>query len=609
MTTSRPHSFGKSLFFGDLREELLFPFPRLSMAAHKQTAQLLSSLQRLALDRPALADARCSDENAALSEEALVGARELGLFGLCIPRDYGGLGLPLQASCRILDAVGAMDPALSTLLAVHSGLCASAILHFGDAEQRRHHLPRLASGELLGAFCINEPTAGSDAGSARARARPQAGTQPPGYVLNGTKLWVTGGTLAQLFVLFAQTQVRREGSEVDRITGFLAERGPGLRPGAAEKTLGLRAIGATAVYLEDLQLPPSSVLGSLGGGFKVAMDTLNRGRLLVAAACLGQARELLRLAVQHATSRRQFGRLVSTLGMVKDKIARMAIDLYAAEAMLYLTTGLVDAQQAAHHGRRMAEVDYSLESASCKVMASEMLARAARTTMEVAASTGYRCDYPYERHLRDSGAFLIFPGTNEVLRCYIALTGLAGPGEQLDKLADAIKYPLRGYGLVVDSLIEKMRTAAYGRAQLTRHHPRLKKEAVAIEDATESLAREVDRVLRRHGRQISEMQYVQRRVSDVVIDLFAMCATVARASAALFERDARYARGGAGVVEAAGELDAGERELRLCSGFCGKASARIHESLSRFSQNDDELMKAIADDCYVGRPAPPDPVL
>lgn len=615
MSTPRPHSFGKSLFFGDLREDLIFPFPKLGSAAQGQTAQLLTALRQLARERPELFAAPKADEPEQLSPAILAAARELGLFGLSIPHKHGGLGLPLQASCRVLDAVGGMDPSLAAMLGVHNGLCASSILHFGNAQQRAHHLPRLASGELVGTFCLNEATAGSDAGAARTRARPAADEparpgHPPltsGFLLNGTKLWVTSGALAQLYVVFAQTQVVREGSHVDRITSFIAESGPGIRPGAPEKTLGLRAIAATALYLEDLHLEQSSILGTLGGGFKVAMDTLNRGRLLIAAGCLGQARELLRLAVQHATSRRQFGRLISTLGMIKDKIAGMAIDLYAAESMLYLTTGLVDMHE--HGGHSHAELDFSLESASCKVMASEMLARAARTAMEIAAGTGYRCDYPYERHLRDSGAFLLFPGTNEVLRCYIALTGLAGPGEHLDKLADAIKYPLRGYGLVVDTLIDKVRTAAYGRGQLTRHHPRLKKEAVYIEDATESLAREVDRVLRRHGLQISEMQYVQRRVADVAIDLYAMCAAVARASAALFDRDHRYARGAAGVVEAAGELDAAERELRLCTGFCSKASARIRETLARFSQNDDELMKTIADDCYVGRPYPLEPVL
>jgi acyl-CoA dehydrogenase family protein 9 len=236
-----------------------------------------------------------------------------------------------------------------------------------------------------------------------------------------------------------------------------------------------------------------------------------------------------------------------------------------------------------------------------------MLWRAVNDAVQIAGACGYARDYPYERLLRDSRLYTLFPGgPNEVLRCYIALTGLSGPGEQLARLSDAIKYPLRGYGLVVDSLIEKVRSAAYGRAVLTRQHPRLKKEAVFIEDAAESLAREVDRVLRKHGRLIPEMQYVQRRVADVVIDLFAMCSSVARASAALASSDAR---GSVSVPEAGGELDGAERELRLCAGFCARAHTRIEQTLMRFSQNDDELFKAIADDSYTGRSYPFDALL
>jgi len=220
---------------------------------------------------------------------------------------------------------------------------------------------------------------------------------------------------------------------------------------------------------------------------------------------------------------------------------------------------------------------------------------------------GYAKEYHVERLLRDARLYTVYPGgTNEVLRCYIALNGLAGPGEQLARLADAIKFPLRGYGLVVETLVDKVRSAAYGRAILARHHPRLKREAVVIEDTIESLTREVDRVLRRHGRFIAEMQYVQRRVANVVIDLYAMCASVSRASAALYQKDAR---GDHAMPEAGGELDRAERELRLCIGFCSRASTRITETLARFTQNDDELMKSIADDCYIGQPYPFDAVL
>jgi acyl-CoA dehydrogenase family protein 9 len=597
MSTTRSHSFAKGLFFGDIREDLLFPYPRLPRNEQEQVAGLLRDLVRLAGE---VIDPRRIDREARIPDETLAALGRLGVFGLSVPGELGGLGLSMTGTCRVLDQLGALDGGVAVTVAAHVGLCVSALLQYGTPEQKRRYLPRLCRGESLGAFALTEATAGSDAVACRTRAEAEA----EGFVLSGTKLWVLNGGRAELFLTFAQTQVLREGAQADRLTGFLVERGPGLTAGAEESKLGVRGASTTALYLHELKVPRSQILGALGNGQKVAMETLSRGRLLFGAACLGSARELLRLSVQHATSRRQFGRLLSTLGMIKDKIARQAVDLYALESTLYLTSGLLDARW--HRG---GETDCSLEAAICKVMASETLDRAARTALQIAAGCGFRTDYPYERMLRDSHAHLLFPGTNEVLRCYIALTGLHGPSEQLDKLADAIKYPLRGYGLVVESLFEKVRHATYGRAQILHHHPRLKKEAVFIEDTVEQLAREVDRVLRRHGRVISEMQYVQRRVADVVIDLYAMCASVARASAALVARDARYARGAIAMPEAVGELDDGERELRLCMGFCSKASARIREALARFAANDDELMKAIADDCTLGRPYPLDAVL
>ncbi len=589
-------SFGKALFYGELREDLIFPFPRLGRSEQQQTHELCQKLHDFArshIDSPAI------DRDERIPESVLSGLAQLGLFGLNIPSVYGGLGLGAGASCRLFDALGEIDGSLAVTLGTHAALAGRALSNFGSDDQKRRYLPQLASGSTLASFAVTEPLAGSDAASIRMRAEPQEAGQ--GFVLNGSKSWVTNGGLANLHVLFAQTVVPRQDSDVDRISGFLVEKGPGVVVGSERKKLGVRGASTTALYIEELRLSGEQLLGGLGGGFKVLMETVNFGRLAFAAICLGTTRTLLRLAVQHATSRHQFGRLLSTLGLIKDKCATMAVDLYAAESMVYLTAGLLDAQR----GGRV--IDTSLETACAKVMASETLWRAATEASQIAAGCGYANDYPYERLLRDARLYTVYPGgTNEVLRCYIALNGLAGPGEQLARLSDAIKFPLRGYGLVVETLVDKVRTAAYGRAILVRHHPRLKREAVLIEDTIESLTREVDRVLRRHGRFIAEMQYVQRRVANVVIDLYGMCAAVSRASAALHSRDAR---GDHAMPEAGGELDRAERELRLCIGFCSRASVRIQETLARFNQNDDELLKSIADDCYIGRPYPFDAVL
>jgi acyl-CoA dehydrogenase family protein 9 len=592
-------SFGKSLFFGHIHQELVFPYPRMSRGEHEQVQALLAALHRFAAGTPGI-DPRRIDDEGRIPKEVLAGLAGLSLFGLSVPTAYGGLGLSYSAAGRVLQEVAGLDASIALTLESHLSLCCRAINLFGTEEQKRRYLPRLARGEALAAFCRTEPLSGSDAAAIRSRAEPRDG----GYLLNGTKLWVTNGALAEVFIVFAQTEVLREGARADRITGFLVERGPGVRSGAEERRLGARGASVTALYLDNVRVPKDAVLGQLGGGFRVAMEVLNAGRLTLSAGCVGRARELVRLSVQHATSRRQFGRLISSFGMIKDKVATMMIDLYAAESMVYLTCGLLD--QNDRRGSKPA--DYSVESACCKVFCSEMQWRVANEAARIAAGHAYVHDYPYERLLRESYLPLFFEGTNEVLRCYIALTGLQGPGEQLAKLADAIKFPLRGYGLVMDTLMDKVKVAAYGGAPVTEHHPLLKKEAVHIEDAVEALQKGVDRVLRRHGSQISEMQYVQRRVADVVIDVYGMIACVSRASSALFQHDRRRASGQGGV-EHAGEIDTAERELRLCRGFCIRAAERIRLTLLHFNDNDDELMKNIADDAYQGRPYPFDSAL
>lgn len=587
--TQQPQSVGKSLCFGDILEDRIFPYPQPTLLDKAKLGERIRRLESFLREH---VDAAQIDRDAQIPGSILDGIKGMGLFGMTIPSQYGGLGLGAASVCRVLDALGTVDCSLATTVAAHSTLAAYSLAQFGTVAQKQHYLPRLATGELVASFAVTETLSGSDATAIRSRAESQDGR----YVLHGSKHWVTNGGLAGLHVLFAQTVVNRPVGTVDRVSAFLVESGPGVVVGAERNKVGVRGLSAPTLYLNDVSLPQDRLLGESGGGFKVLMETVNYSRLGFAAICIGATRTLLRLAVQHATSRHQFGRLLSTLGMVKDKIATIATDLYAAESVVYLTAGLLDGL---HQGQRS---DTSIETACAKVMASEALWNAAAESMQLLASAGFATGSPHERLLRDARLFSIFPGgTNEVLRCYIALAGLAGPGQQLSRLWDAIKFPLRGYGLVVDTLIEKVKTAAYGRAILTRHHPRLKREAVLIEDTAESLAREIDRVLRRHGPQIPEMQYVQRRIASVVMDLLAMCAVVARTSASLFDRDSRVGRP---APEAEGEIDRTERELRLCVGYCSRAATRIQQTLALFTQNDDELRKSIADDCYHGRPYP-----
>jgi acyl-CoA dehydrogenase family protein 9 len=248
----------------------------------------------------------------------------------------------------------------------------------------------------------------------------------------------------------------------------------------------------------------------------------------------------------------------------------MTAETFAAESMVYLTTGLID----------QGVEDYSVESAACKVYASEMLWRVVNESLQIAAGLGYMKDYPYERLLRDARINLIFEGTNEILRCFIALTGMQGPGDRLAQLADFIKWPLKGYGLAIDFVVDKFKTQYYGGDHLEHAHPMLKREAVLFEDYVPELAHNVEKTLRQHGKQISEMQYVQRRVADIMIDLFMMIACIARTTASILEK---------GAPES-------EREAKLCRAICGRAAQRIKRNIRMFDENDDELLKAIAKD-------------
>jgi acyl-CoA dehydrogenase family member 9 len=226
-------------------------------------------------------------------------------------------------------------------------------------------------------------------------------------------------------------------------------------------------------------------------------------------------------------------------------------------------------------------VDYSLESAICKVFGSETLWRVANETLQIAAGIGYMNEYPYERLMRDARINLIFEGTNEILRCFIALSGMQGPGRELADVVRAMREPIKGFGLLSDFAIRKARSAL-GRERLHRVHPLLNKETVLFEDYTAELARNAEKVLRKHGKEIAEMQYTQRRLADLAIDLYALSACLSRTSRAIERKGEEGAR----------------REIELTTAFAGHAAERMAENVRDFERNDDELLKGIATRTY-----------
>ncbi len=559
-------SFMKALFHGVIAEDMIFPYPELPSEDRENTSMIIGSVRRFFA---ANVDAAKIDREHAIGPEVLAGLKELGLFGLQIPTEYDGIGLSAAAYCRVMQEIGGLDASIAVTLGAHQSIGLKALLLFGTAEQKRRFLPKLATGEHVAAFALTEPSAGSDAAAIKTRAE----LSPDGsaYVLNGSKIWITNGGFADFFTVFARTSPVEEGSK-PKITAFAVERSMGVKNGPEEHKLGIRGSSTTEIFLDDVRVPKENVLGEVGRGFKVAMEVLNSGRLGLASGCVGASNALLKKAIERVKERRAFGRNIGEFGLIKDKIATMLAETYALESATYLTAGMVDSRIA----------DYSLESAICKVLGSETSWRVVNETLQIAAGIGYMQDYPYERMLRDARINMIFEGTNEILRCFVALSGMQGPGKALSDVVRAMREPIKGFGLLSDFAVRKAK-GVLGRERMTRAHPLLSREAVIFEEYTAELAGQVEMVLRKHGRDIAEMQYTQRRVAEMAIDLYALAACLARTTRSIERRGEEGAR----------------REIDLTSIYATMAQKRMRQHVLDFARNDDELRKSAADRAYL----------
>ena len=560
----REQSFMKSLFFGEIEEGLIFPWPEVAAV---EVDRIHATLDRVRRFFDLRVDAVEIDREARIPDEVLAGLKQAGCFGLLIPESFGGAGLTKTGYARVLQEIAGLDSSIAVMLGSHQAIGLNALLIFGTDAQKARYLPRLASGELIAAFALSELAAGSDAAAIQTRAE----RRPEGdYVLSGTKAWITNGGLADVFTVFARTSPIDEGAK-PKITAFFVERGPGVRSGPNEEKLGIRGTSTTKVFFDGVTVSADDVLGEPGRGFKVAMQVLNSGRLGLASGCVGLCKRVIKLAVERCQGRRAFGRPIGEFGLIKDKIAMMMSETWALECMTYLTTGMVDA----------GALDFSLESAICKVFGSEVCWRVVNEALQIAAGAGFMAEFPYERALRDARVNLIFEGTNEILRAFIALSGMQGPGRQLADVARAMREPIKGFGLLGEFAMRKARSA-FARERLTRHHPLLAHQAAVFEVYVQELARGVDRVLRKHGRDIAEMQYTQQRAADIAIDLYAIAACIARTTRAIERRGEEGAR----------------REIDLTAIFVAAAERRLAQTIASIDKNDDELRKFVATRAY-----------
>ncbi|NWI11656.1 ACADV protein, partial [Crypturellus soui] len=353
-----------------------------------------------------------------IEEATLAGLKDLGAFGLQVPVELGGTGLKNSQYAGIVEVVGLHDLGVAITLGAHQSIGFKGILLFGTPEQKEKYLPQLASGETVAAFCLTEPSSGSDAASLRAGGiRAVADLSPCGrfYTLNGEKIWISNGGIAEIFTVFAKTPIKVETGETkERISAFIVERAfGGVTSGPPEKKMGIKCSNTAEVHFDNVKVPAENLLGGLGKGFKVAMNILNNGRFGMVSALAGTMRGVIVQAADHAANRTQFGDKISNYGAIQEKIARMAMLHYVTESMAYVLSANMD----------MKVPDYQLEAAISKIFASEAAWHVTDEVIQVLGGMGYMQEAGIEKIMRDLRIFRIFEGTNDILRLFVALTG------------------------------------------------------------------------------------------------------------------------------------------------------------------------------------------
>jgi acyl-CoA dehydrogenase family member 9 len=557
-------SVAKNLVAGRILEEQVFPYPPLREKDREVLSAMLDAIDEFL--KPRQQDFKRWDRDAAQPAEFIQGLRDLGLFGLIIPEEHGGLGLSNAGYARVLSQTSGHDSSVSLTIGAHSSIGMKGILLFGTPEQKARYLPKLASGEMIAAFCLTESGAGSDAASIRTQAVRNADGS---WTLSGEKIWITNGGIADLYTVFA-----RSTSPAGKISAFVVEAAwPGVSHGQHEDKMGIRASSTTTVSFADVQVPAENVLDVEGKGFKVAMAILNNGRTGLGGGAVGGMKTLIALTTTQAQSRKQFEQPIAQFGLVREKIAQMTVDCFAAESAVWMVAHYIDS----------GVEDYSVEAAISKIFASEALQRGAYEALQIAAGSGFMRDYPYEQITRDCRILTIFEGTNEVLRLYIALSALKERGKSLGELKAAVddifNHPIKGFGVFTDYAERRLTQATgVGRDKILTQLPQsLRGAASMYEKYTVALSRAADFLLRKHGKSIADRQFALQRIADITIDLFVGLCVLSRAAA---------------LAAAPGEE--GRQAVAIAQVFAQQAKRRMANNLRRVERNEDADLDLLA---------------
>ena len=443
-----------------------------------------------------------------LARSLIAKSGQLGLLGVLVPEEYAGSEMDLTTSVIVDERMGRYA-SFSTTHGAHSGIGTLPLVFFGTEHQKQHYLPRLVTGEWIAAYCLSESHAGSDALAARTRAD----LSPDGshYILNGEKMWISNGGIADLYTVFAKV-------DGEKFTAFLVERSTeGLQPGAEEKKMGIKGSSTTPLVLTNVAVPVENVLGEIGRGHIIAFNILNLGRLKLAAACIGGGKDVLAESIRYAKQRKAFGQPIADFGLIKHKLAQMAIRLYEMESIVYRTCGLIDARLAqvswqedqAGQKALMSVEEYAVECSITKVNASEALDYIVDEGVQIHGGYGFHQDYAVERAYRDSRINRIFEGTNEINRLLTAGMLLKRAAHGRLAIAPAIEKAMR-------QMREAPAAAAASPGEALAEEKQLLSRAKRVVLVCAGLAH------RHFGDELRNEQEVTAALSDVIAAVYGM---------------------------------------------------------------------------------------
>src|SRR5437773_1988797 len=561
--------FVKGLFQGHFVSDWVMPYPRIPTAQQTELNRTLKDLREF-LD--AKLDAVAIDRNADIPREVIDGLGRVGVLGMTAPAEYGGSGFTQMANCRILEEIGRRCASTSVFVNAHHSIGIRALLLFGTHEQKQKWLPKLVTGEQLGAFALTEKEAGSDAANVQMTATPSADGSH--FILNGEKRYITNAAIAHVLTVMARTPVPGKEGET-AITAFLVTPDmPGFEILEARMPkMGIRGTATGRFALRDVKVPKENILGPIGKGLKVALTVLDFGRTTFGACCTGAAKTCLEMAIQHANSRKQFNKTLGEFELVKKKIARIAADAYAMEAMTTMTGSFID---------RGLE-DYMLETAMLKVFTTERLWECINDVFQIYGGSAYFTDLPLERMMRDARINQIGEGANEVLTSFIALVGMRGPGMEFKELYDTMMKPSR-------EAVSKAWAAGKSRLSAAIRVPDVPVQSGQLRGQARELGRliwrfnfAVNRALITYREPILDMQLLQERIANAAMDLFASTCVLSRQ-----DSEIQFARRNG---------DAAAPDHSAADLFLHQSFRRIRRFLAGLTDNDDKALLAAAKSC------------